>query len=170
MADLSTRDAAAVCVLETAAGQEDPYPAYRELRAGGPVVRAGRRRVLVLSYDLCRLVLQDQRFSATGGAWRDATQPGWRTHPAVEEACRFLLLRDPPEHGRLRRIMQAGFSRTRLAALTGRIDQAVAGVLDHLESRLRRDGVADFVDTVVRHHGMTFRGFAALPVTCQGAA
>jgi cytochrome P450 len=58
------------------------------------VVRAGRRRVLVLSYDLCRLVLQDQRFSATGGAWRDATQPGWRTHPAVEEACRFLLLRE----------------------------------------------------------------------------
>jgi len=67
----------------------------------------------------------------------DLAAPGWRTHPAVEEACRGLLLRDPPEHGRLRRIMQAAFSRTRLAALTGRIDQAVVGVLDHLESRLR---------------------------------
>jgi len=80
----------------------DPYPVYRRLVACGPAMRSGRHEIVVVGYQASRQVLLDDSFTTQGASWRDGHQPGWREHPAYVDASAFLLLRDPPEHTRLR--------------------------------------------------------------------
>ncbi|MGH3956186.1 MAG: cytochrome P450 [Mycobacterium sp.] len=55
-----------------------------------------------------------------------------------------ILITDPPDHGRLRRLVAAPFTPRAIESLRGRIQEVTSGHLDELEQRSHPDLIADF--------------------------
>lgn len=55
-----------------------------------------------------------------------------------------ILITDPPDHGRLRRLVAAPFTPRAIESLRGRIQEVTNGHLDELEQRPHPDLIADF--------------------------
>ncbi|GGO94243.1 cytochrome P450 family protein [Wenjunlia tyrosinilytica] len=109
----------------------DPYPTYAYLRRTSPVHRIatpqGFDMWLLTRYDHVRASVTDPRFS------RDL-------HLAPPEATaltgdpdspvnRNLLTLDPPDHTRVRKLVQSAFTGHRVKELTGRVHSVLDGVL-----------------------------------------
>ncbi|MFM9367330.1 cytochrome P450 family protein [Streptomyces sp. Da 82-17] len=112
----------------------DPYPVYAALRAQGPVhhVRPpeGEELWLVVGHEACRAALVDPRLT------RDVRKVDLALHPygegggADNPALSHMLLRDAPDHTRLRRLVAREFSPRRIAALTPRIQRITDDLVD----------------------------------------
>jgi hypothetical protein len=107
----------------------DPYPTLALLRAEAPVCRvdlADGPVWLVTRYDDVRAALADPRLSKN---WRHLLPPGARADAPVERIPMMLLL-DPPDHTRLRRLVTRSFTARRMAALRPRVAEIAAELLD----------------------------------------
>ncbi|MDI3389757.1 cytochrome P450 [Streptomyces sp. B-S-A8] len=111
----------------------DPYPVYAALRARGPVhhVRTpdGQELWLVVGHEACRAALTDPRLT------RDLRKVDPTLHPhgkdgADSPALTHMLLRDAPDHTRLRRLVAREFSPRRIAALAPHIQRITDELLD----------------------------------------
>ncbi|MDI3402973.1 cytochrome P450 family protein [Streptomyces cavernicola] len=111
----------------------DPYPVYAALRAEGPVhhVRTpkGEELWLIVGHEACRSALVDPRLT------RDLRKVDPALHPlgaedAESPALTHMLLRDAPDHTRLRRLVAREFSPRRIAALAPRIQRITDELLD----------------------------------------
>ncbi|MGW4235444.1 cytochrome P450 family protein [Streptomyces sp. NPDC004749] len=105
----------------------DPHPFYAKLRDAGPVheVRGadGGRFWLVVGYEEARAALADPRLSKTM-----ATVGG---HEAVESIMGpHVLVLDPPDHTRLRKLVAPEFTTRRVEALRPRIQRIADELLD----------------------------------------
>ncbi|KAA0097673.1 cytochrome P450 [Mycolicibacterium sp. P1-18] len=119
----------------------DPYPVYRQILDGGPILLPQSNLVVFSSFQDCGDVLRHpssasdrlkstvaQREIAKGAQPRPFGQPG------------FLFL-DPPDHTRLRKLAQQAFAPKRVRALEADVVQMVDGLLDRVNGDL--DAVAD---------------------------
>jgi cytochrome P450 len=108
----------------------DPYPFYRELRETDPVHFDDSRGVwMLMRYDDISAVLHDDaRFTARVGEGQPTS----------------MLTSDPPQHTRLRSLVNKGFTARRVQSLRPRIEAIVDGLLDGLESSRDIDLIADF--------------------------
>ena len=107
----------------------DPYPTLALLRAQAPVRRvdlADGPVWLVTRYDDVRAALGDPRLSKN---WRYLLPPEARAD-APGEQDPMMLLRDPPDHTRLRKLVSRSFTARRIAALRPRIGEIAAELLD----------------------------------------
>ncbi|MCX4902988.1 cytochrome P450 [Streptomyces sp. NBC_00878] len=110
----------------------DPYPVYAELRAAGPVHRVldpdGEEVWLVVGYDACRAAFTDPRLS------RDWHKSGNIAQIVNTEegqpALAHMLMSDPPDHTRLRRLVAREFTPRRMEALAPRVQQIADQLLD----------------------------------------
>jgi cytochrome P450 len=133
--------------------RDDPYPVYARLREEDPVHRGAFGEWIVTRYEDVSMVLNDPRFSndvrITEFHRQRLAAMGER---AAEYDTTFSMIgMDPPDHTRLRRLVQTGFSPRQIDALRPRIESLVDELLDPLES----DGAMDLME-----------GFALpLPVT-----
>jgi cytochrome P450 len=127
--------------LTTMVGREDPYPRYARLREISPLLRAVDGALVVTRYADCSQVTRDSRL---GHMDPDMLAflgfPDWADHPALRQLFTSMLLRNPPDHTRLRRLVSATFTARRVQALRPAIEAMVDELLD------RVDGAADFVD------------------------
>ncbi|MGH2719287.1 MAG: cytochrome P450 [Actinomycetota bacterium] len=125
----------------------DPYPSYRQLRELSPIHHSPLGILVLSRFADIDAVLRDPRF---GHTMADEVQmlkvmqgPGGVT---VAEFSRWMLMLDPPDHTRLRGLVQKAFTPRAIEALRPRItalvDQFVSGFLSRLES----EGQADIVD------------------------
>jgi cytochrome P450 len=118
---------------------ELPYPLYARLRAAGPVMWNEQMGLwMVTGYPAVLSALRDPRFSA------DRTRAeGYR--PLTEEGRRprSILVLDPPDHTRLRGLVQKAFTPRVVEGLRPRVQELVDGYLDRLEERGRIDLVTD---------------------------
>ncbi|GLF94226.1 cytochrome P450 family protein [Streptomyces yaizuensis] len=112
--------------------ERDPYPVYAALRAQGPVHRVrsalGLELYLVVGHDACRAAYADPRFSRnwvkSGNIVNIASlDPG---QPTLQH----MLMADPPDHTRLRRLVTREFTARRMEALAPRIQQITDELLD----------------------------------------
>src|SRR5207248_1428231 len=119
--------------------RDDPFPLFAEVRARGPVhavtLADGHDAYLIVSYDEARAALNDPRLSknmhaalASGGAVVAEGLPG----PAF---ARHMLVVDPPDHTRLRRLVAAAFSVRRIEALRPHVQQIVDDLLDDIAAQ-----------------------------------
>ncbi len=120
----------------------DPHREYARLRVDDPVHWSDALGAWVLTrYEDAALILRDSRFSAV----RSTTPPaarGLATGPLVALVSREnLLVRDPPDHTRLRGIVSAAFTRGRAEKLRARAAEVARGLV----SRLQAGGEFDFV-------------------------
>ena len=104
---------------------QDPYPAYRRLLEEGPLhfleVSRGTWGVwAIFSHTECSAVLKDPRISTKRADRMLLTLPMNR-QSEFKELLQLLglwmLFLDPPEHSRLRKLMNKGFGQTTAEAL-----------------------------------------------------
>jgi cytochrome P450 len=134
---------------------EDPYPVLTELREAGPVHRVeliGLPVWLVTRYDDVRALFGDLGLSTDP---RHANER-LMDHPFVRVAytgklSRHMMTAEPPDHTRLRRVVNREFTPRRIEALRPRIQQ----VTDDLIGRFAGRGAADLIDELA----------APLPIT-----
>ncbi|MFF3744221.1 cytochrome P450 family protein [Streptomyces kronopolitis] len=113
----------------------DPYPYYARLREAGPVheivLADGDRFWLVVGHDEARAALADPRLAKS-------LEP-----PSEEE--RHVLITDPPDHTRLRRLVSREFTARRVEAMRPRVQEITDGLLDEMVAGRRR---ADLVGSL----------------------
>jgi cytochrome P450 len=107
----------------------DPYPAYRELRATSPVHWNDVTNFWAL------LKYEDVRFVSSNPALFTSTKgisiPDPQMPNPVQEGS--LIFTDPPRHRQMRKLINAGFTRRRVAVLEPKIREIVRGILDPIE-------------------------------------
>lgn len=133
----------------------DPYPLYAMLRSNNPVFRApipghdGPGVWLLTRHADCHAVLRDPRFSvrrelaAITQQYRDQLPQALLGGP---DGLRTMLIMDPPDHTRVRRLVNKAFTPRRVAGLGPRIEALVEGLLDEAESRGRFDLIHDLAE------------------------
>jgi cytochrome P450 len=123
----------------------DPYAAYRRLRERAPVWRAPWGEWVLTRHSDIAAVLKSPRFG------RDFEEklvnPGHRLPIFDEPAYRFLalsmLVRDPPDHTRLRALVCKAFTARRVEAMRPRIEAKVDELLDAIIPRRHMEVMAD---------------------------
>src|SRR4051794_19998483 len=104
--------------------RDDPYPAMAELRACAPVVDAGPVWVLSRFAD-CRAALLDPRFSSDLRNAADSDP----TDPLAQAGAALMVYNDPPDHTRLRGLVQKAFTPRRGPDPRPRGGAVVAGLI-----------------------------------------
>ncbi len=119
---------------------QDPYPTYARLHEEGPLhyVEAGNKWAVwaIFSHAECASIAKDPRLSAKRAQQMLLPLPISRQSDFKELARMFalwLIFMDPPEHTRLRKLLNKGFS---AAAVEGLRPQAEA-VVDRMLSELQ---------------------------------
>ena len=106
--------------------REDPYPLYRYLLAAAPVQRNDLLEAwTVARYSDVVTVLTDPRFSADRTSYS----------PDGYEVAKSMLVSDPPDHTRLRTLVQKAFTPRIVEQLRPRIHAIVDDLLDHAFAR-----------------------------------
>jgi cytochrome P450 len=104
----------------------DPYPAYRELRATSPVCWNDVTNFwALLKYEDIRFVSSNP---ATFTSTKGVTIPDPHIANPVQQG--NLIFSDPPRHRQLRKLINSGFTRRRVAVLEPKIREIVRGILD----------------------------------------
>ena len=126
----------------------DPFPALRRLQAEDPIHWSPTLGSWVLTrYDHVKMALNDPRFSA------DRISPFLeheraRGHGSLGELGRtvglWAVFTDPPQHTRLRAVMNRGFTSRSVESLRPRVQAIVDGLLDRVMPTGRVDLVRDF--------------------------
>jgi cytochrome P450 len=117
----------------------DPYPSYDVIRAEGPVTyRALYQQWFVSGYDEIKAVLAAEQVAV--GAQIETlmvTRPYSKLSDQAAFLFRhFLLVIDPPDHGRLRGLVAKAFTPRRVTALESRVE----AIADDLLAELRGQG------------------------------
>ncbi|MEV0593236.1 cytochrome P450 [Nonomuraea cavernae] len=116
----------------TAADPLEPAEKYVRMRENGSAARvtlpSGDPAWLVTRYEDVRTVLADPRFS------REAiTAPGAPKGFPIARGAKSIIVMDPPEHTRLRRLVSYAFSVRRMEALRPRVEEIARGLATAME-------------------------------------
>jgi cytochrome P450 len=129
----------------------DPYPVYTRLRDQDPVhwSEAWGCWVLTRYEDVARVLREDgKRFSVKGRIQRSVSTLPTSMHeelaPIVDHFSVGLLHSDPPDHTRLRRLINDAFTPRNVEAMRPRVELLVVELLDAIEDLDRFDLLAEF--------------------------
>ncbi len=125
----------------------DPYPTYRRLQTGDPVLELPDGGVLLTRYDDVRTVYRDAaRFSSDK---RIQFEPMFGAgSPLFEHHTTSLVFNDPPLHTHVRKAIGNALSARVVSALRGDLETLVEGLLDELERRGEIDAIAGFASAI----------------------
>jgi cytochrome P450 len=122
----------------------DPYPAYRTLREQHPVYWDGDLDAfLVSSYTEASAVLRGPGWSSDPNRNPALAARFDRAEPGTSALRTTLLMMDPPDHTRLRRLLAPAFTPRAVDALHPRITSVVRAALADLEKMDEVDVIAD---------------------------
>jgi cytochrome P450 len=124
----------------------NPYPIFDHLRATAPIWKAPFGRWFLTRYGDCNLLLRDRRFGkdyADAEALKRRFGPTALQEPAVVELTHMMLMRDPPDHTRLRGLVTKAFTARRIEALRGRVRDMAEGLLDQVAAAGRMEAIRD---------------------------
>ena len=127
---------------------QDPYPTYREHLAGSAVqpLAAMPGRWAVFHYEACSELGRDPRLSSARRVpnfFPAGTDDRRELDDLFRHLGRWILMKDAPEHGRLRKSMNSGFSPAVIEKLKPRVVSVVEELLRQLELVAEPDLVRD---------------------------
>ena len=129
---------------------ENPYPMYHRLQDEDPVHRSDAFSTWILTrYEHVRPMLNDPRFSADRiSPYLDQLSPEAREkHATVGPLLqRWAVFMDPPDHTRMRKLMNQAFTSSALAKLRPRVEAIVARMVDRLVDAGARGKDVDFIE------------------------
>ncbi len=138
--------------LRSAGALENPFAIYALLRTVRPVMRMpvegydGPGVWFLTGYDEVNLALRDPRFSADrlrAPLIRDNLSRLPAFIQQGTQGVRSMLNMDPPDHTRVRKLVNKAFTPRRIAALRGRIETIVEELLEPIERQGKMDVIAD---------------------------
>ena len=143
---MAERDFAA----EIVAHPDNPYPIYRALRENGRVYFSSTWKCWVLSHyqDIAAVLLNPEVFSSRGRV-TNVIQREFpesfldQIKPLLHHYSRGVINLDPPDHTRMRRLLQKTFLPRTLERLTPAIRSTTAELVEAARVRGRMDVVAD---------------------------
>ena len=126
--------------------RSNPYPTYAYLRREAPVtrVRIGKRQFawLITRYDDVLAAIKDPRFSKDKQTLPAAKQP-WI--PSIfRPLAKNMLDCDPPDHSRLRALVQKAFTPGMVEALRERIEKLTNELLERALVHAQFDLIAEY--------------------------
>jgi len=130
--------------------RRDPYPVYAALRTSDPVHRSFLDAWVVTRHADVRFVLKDRRFGVDPIPERIAERhrllaaKGQSLEALLSASRRFFFFLDPPEHTRLRRLVQSLFTPVAVQKMLPIIAGYVDRLVDDLEGRTSFDLIDDF--------------------------
>ncbi len=122
----------------------DPYQIFRQLRATAPVWKAPFGRWFLTGYHDAATLLRDRRFGkdySNPEALIGRFGPTALQEPAVVELTHMMLMRDPPDHTRLRGLVAKAFTARRIEALRQSIQDLTDRLLDKVAASGRMDAI-----------------------------
>ncbi|WP_434442045.1 cytochrome P450 [Lentzea sp. E54] len=126
----------------------DPYRMYEKMRARGDMVRSRMGAYVTASREICDSVLRDNRFVTA--TFDEASmipitlvRDGEKVVNPVQDS---FLMKNPPDHTRLRKLVQPFFTPRALKDRTASIQKIVTDHLDRLGGRF--DVVSEFASQV----------------------
>jgi len=126
-----------LALLRLRPGRTDPYTIYERMRADGPLAPTRLGNWVTTSHRVSNAVLRDRRLG---------TQPPYDGGTAPDDTMDLSLLgMNPPDHTRLRRLVQPVFSPKEMAAYQGRIESTVGDLLDQAAAAGAAAGEFDLV-------------------------
>ncbi|MET9604126.1 cytochrome P450 [Streptomyces sp. NPDC006512] len=135
--------------LFTPEGRENPFLALETLRENFPVYYDKDLDTYFLTtYADCQAVLTDSSFRTPDLSWCEDNLPDWREHPAADFFYASMLRANQPDHTRLRRLIGAGFTPRRVAALSGAVEELTDSLLDAFAEATADGGAANFQELV----------------------
>jgi cytochrome P450 len=141
--------------LRSAGSLENPYPIYSVMRTVRPVLEvpvpgfAGPGMWLLTRYRDVHGVLRDPRFSVErvrAPLVRDNLDRLPQFLRQSAQGLRSMLIMDPPDHTRVRKLVNKAFTPKRIAALRGHIEALVRTLLDEALARGRFDLIHDLAE------------------------
>jgi len=123
----------------------DPYPVYARLRERQPVFKTPFGFWLASRHEEVSQVVRDRRFGKDFARQQTAKYgEDFLKLPAVRSLSRMMLVLDPPDHTRLRGLVNKAFTTPRIEALRDRVQILANALVDEVEGRGRMDVIADF--------------------------
>ncbi|MES2536177.1 MAG: cytochrome P450 [Pseudomonadota bacterium] len=124
---------------------DDPYPFFRDLRDNDPLHVNADGSVLVTRYEDVKAVWRD----LSGVVNREEMyRKKFGEGPLLEHHTSTMLFRDPPDHDRLRDIVNPFFTQSSMEKLRLSVEGIVDKLLDEIEGRGEIDFVADFASLI----------------------
>ncbi len=130
--------------------QADPYPTYRRLRAEDPAHHRlfdDQDVWLLTRYEDCVAVLRDPRCSAEKFPSKILEEIAQDPKSPLAQLARIslgmMLVKDPPDHTRLRTLVNKAFTPRRVESLRPRLQRVVDELLDAVRDRGTMDIIAD---------------------------
>ncbi|MEE8601450.1 cytochrome P450 [Euzebya tangerina] len=113
----------------------DPYTALAELRESDPVHYSDRHKAWIITrYDDVVSAMMDSRLSSArvGPVLERMRAEGADAHATemLEVLNSWMVVQDPPEHTRLRKLAAGAFKSQRISAMEEQVAEMVAGYLD----------------------------------------
>jgi cytochrome P450 len=130
----------------------DPYPKLEKLREGpGVFFDPVWKKLFFTRYEDIAALLKDRRLGRSITHILSRDELGWppanpRQKPFDDFQALHMLDREPPDHTRLRSLVQRAFTQSRVESLRSRIEGIVSGMLDQVGSRGSFDVHADLAE------------------------
>jgi cytochrome P450 len=168
----STKESACVQFdLSSQAFKENPFPTLAKMRELGPVIRVRfplfGKVWMATTYEAVHELLRDyhrfvQNPATAGNRWMGAILR-WLPE-TLKPLATNMLLRDPPDHRRLRGLVDQAFQRQSVEALRPRLETLADEALDRLAEQAAR---SSGVDLLAHFAPLPARGYlrAARPAT-----
>ncbi len=127
--------------------KRNPYPTLAEMIAQGPLVRMKYplmgRFWAVTTYDAVNELLRDRetfvRDPRTAGLKKGSNLPWWFPR-SLKPMTEGMIIRDEPDHRRLRALVEQAFVRRNVEQLRPRFTAIATQMLDDLEAQFRHTG------------------------------
>jgi cytochrome P450 len=141
--------------LRSAGSLENPYPIYSVIRTVRPVLEVpvpdypGPGMWMLTRYRDVHAVLRDPRFSVErirAPLVRDNLDRMPEFLRQSAQGLRSMLIMDPPDHTRVRKLVNKAFTPKRIAALHGHIEAIVCELADAAQAKGRFDLIHDLAE------------------------
>jgi cytochrome P450 len=123
----------------------DPYPFYRRLRETHPVFRVNELDAwIVTSYESVNAALRNPQLSSDRFPRLRQRLASKGLDSLAEDRVRSMIHMDPPDHTRLRGLVNKAFTPKTVEAMAGHIQDIINSLLDAVKSHGRMDLIEDF--------------------------
>src|SRR5260370_2484868 len=138
--------------LATPEFKSNSYPFYARLRAEAPVhhvaLLQGEPAWLITRYHDVSMVLKDERFIKNGSnvltPEQIANRPWFKKLKFIKALQHNMLSQDPPDHTRLRALVNKAFTPRLIAQMRDRIQALADELLDQVRDRGRMELIRDY--------------------------
>jgi cytochrome P450 len=126
-------------------GRADPYALYRRIRSRGNVTEQMPGLWAVCGRADGEAILRSRAFlTADLGALRNVFAPSPKPSTFMERMRKTMLMKNPPDHMRLRRLVSRAFTPHVIETLRPRIEQLTDLLLDNMEGQSSSELISEF--------------------------